>query len=335
MKRFFTTPKEDAAVNIDVCSEDATVHVCASAFASRKRQLMEKHVPGRPKKKLRGEDWRQKWYDAAESESYSSIGVWEPYEAEIINYHTADENSRVPILTEKISRNIPVLIITVGHQPFPVQLAHAANQCSFHADKMADQKPNGSLGVSSSCSKRSKRQVTVATCEKWQREFDRDYQTLLWLQCDVDTANRSLIDTLWCDVCRTYQTKIQYKRNFSAIWVTGSTNHKSSNIVDHSKSEQHIACMAYIYTDSATAQDEPVESYAPIARSLLRMDDSEKEKLKRKFEICYILAEEGITFFKYPTFHALAESQGVDIGSSYKGADCAKTFTHFIAESQQ
>ena len=61
---------------------------------------MEKRGPGKHKKKLRGEDWRQKWYDTAESESYSSIGVWE-YEAAIINYHTADENSRAPILPEK------------------------------------------------------------------------------------------------------------------------------------------------------------------------------------------------------------------------------------------
>ena len=61
---------------------------------------MENRGPVRPKKKLREEDWRQKWYDAAESESYSSIGVWELYEAAIINYHTADENSRAPILTK-------------------------------------------------------------------------------------------------------------------------------------------------------------------------------------------------------------------------------------------
>ena len=76
-------------------------------------------------------------------------------------------------------------------------------------------------------------------------------------------------------------------------------------------------------TDSAKARNEPVESYAPIASSLLRMEDSEKEKMKRKFEICYVLAREGVAFFKYPTLHALAESQGVDIGSSYRGAECA------------
>ena len=65
---------------------------------------MEKRDPGRPKKKLREEDWRQKWYAAAESESYSSIGVWEAYEAAIINYHTADENSRAPILQKNFTQ---------------------------------------------------------------------------------------------------------------------------------------------------------------------------------------------------------------------------------------
>ena len=67
----------------------------------RKRQLMENCSPGRPKKKLREENWRQKWYDAAESESYSSIGVWKSYEAAIVNHHTTDENSRASILTKE------------------------------------------------------------------------------------------------------------------------------------------------------------------------------------------------------------------------------------------
>ena len=131
-----------------------------------------------------------------------------------------------------------MLIITVGHRPFAVQFAHAASQFHFLSDKMAVRKRRGT-SASSSASKQSKRQVTVSTCEKWQRELDLDYQTLLWLRYDVDAANRSLVNTLRCEVCRTYQAKIQFKRNFSAVWMTGSTNHKRSNIVDHSKSEQH------------------------------------------------------------------------------------------------
>ncbi len=66
-------------------------------------------------------------------------------------------------------------------------------------------------------------------------------------------------------------------RNFSGVWVTGSTNHKSSNIVDHGNSTQHTACMAHMRAASARAQNKPAESYAPIARSLLVLGNQEKE----------------------------------------------------------
>lgn len=46
---------------------------------------------------------------------------------------------------------------------------------------MAEQKRAMSPIESSGAGKRSKWQVTVETCEKWQREFDKDYQTLLGL----------------------------------------------------------------------------------------------------------------------------------------------------------
>ena len=100
---------------------------------------------------------------------------------------------------------VGILHPTVGHRPFPVQFAHASGQFHFLSAIMAEQKRSVSGCSSSSASKQSKRQVTVATCEKWQREFNRSYQTLLWLHYDVDAANRSIVDTLWCEVCRIYR----------------------------------------------------------------------------------------------------------------------------------
>ena len=58
-----------------------------------------------------------------------------------------------------------------------------------------------------------------------------------------------------------------------------------------------------------------------------------KERMKYKFEICYVRAREGLAFLKYPLFHALAEQQGVELGSFIKTTDSAKVFTDFIAES--
>ena len=159
--------------------------------------------------------------------------------------------------------------------------------------------------------------------------------SLLWLRCDKDEANRSLVATLYCKVCRQFEDRIRGMRNFSSAWVTGTTNHRTSNVLDHAKSDQHIASMSRLREERAKAQNAPISSYAPIVRSLMVMIESEKERMKRKFEICYVLAREGLAFLKYPAFHVLAERQGVELGSSYKTADSAKLFIHLIAESQR
>ena len=64
------------------------------------------------------------------------------------------------------------------------------------------------------------------------------------------------------------------------------------------------------------------------------MDDAIKERMKKKFGICYVMAKEGLAFQKYPALHELEAQHGVDLGFAYKTKDSAKTFTHFIAESQ-
>ena len=176
--------------------------------------------------------------------------------------------------------------------------------------------------------------MSVSTFEKWQREYDREYQSLLWLRCNKDGTNRSVVETLWCDVCRRFEDRIRGMCNFSPAWLAGSTNHKTSNVLDHAKSEQHVASMARLQEQHARARDLPTSSYAPIVRSLMVLDQREKKRMQHKFEICYVLAREGLAFLKYPVFHALAERQGVELGSSYKTTDSARLFTRSIAESQ-
>jgi hypothetical protein len=59
------------------------------------------------------------------------------------------------------------------------------------------------------------------------------------------------------------------------------------------------------------------------------MSATDEGRMKKKFDICYIMAKEGLPFTKYPSHH------GVDLGSSYKNPPAAKSFIHFIAESQR
>ena len=180
--------------------------------------------------------------------------------------------------------------------------------------------------------KKAKRQVSVATFKKWQTNYEQEYQSLTWLRCDVDQRDRSLVGLLWCAVCRRFEERIRGVKNFSNVWVTGSSNHKSSNVLDHGRSEQHKVAMTRLRVEQSRA---PASTYAPIARSLLTMDKTVQEKMKKKFDICFVMAKENMAFRKYPALHELEVRHGVDLGESYKTKDSAKIFTHYIAESQR
>ena len=126
---------------------------------------------------------------------------------------------------------------------------------------------------------------------------------------------------LWCQACRNHERSITGIKNFSRSWIVGSTNQKTSNLVDHAKSEQHRAAMSRMYAESAKASKLPVTSYSPIARSLLTIDEGTQERLRKKFDICYVVAKQGLSFRKYPSIHALQERHDVNLGFSYKTVD--------------
>lgn len=77
------------------------------------------------------------------------------------------------------------------------------------------------------------------------------------------------------------------------------------------------------------------ELYAPIARYLLMLEESDRGRMRRKFDLCYLMAKEGIAFEKYSALYELEVRHNVELGGTYKTAPSAKLFTHYIAESQR
>ncbi len=66
----------------------------------------------------------------------------------------------------------------------------------------------------------------------------------------------------------------------------------------------------------ARASNQPVETYAPVLQMTLSVRPKDMSKLKNKFVF--------LPNREYRTFHSLAQRQGVNLGSSYKGCDYAK-----------
>ena len=195
-----------------------------------------------------------------------------------------------------------------------------------------------STALESSSTKQPRRQVSKETFLRWQRTYEKNYQSMMWLRAEIDDKDRSVVSTLWCVVCWEYETRIRGSKTFSWAWIKGSSNHKTSNIIDHTDSEPNKTAIMYFHRDQAKSRNEAITSYSPIAHSLLSptpMDPDARERVKKKIDTSYVLAKEHRFFLEYAAIHELEERYGVDLGSTYKNRDSAHNFIHYIAESQR
>ena len=182
--------------------------------------------------------------------------------------------------------------------------------------------------------KSGKRQVTKSTFEKWQHEHEREHQTLSWLRCELERDKRHVV-TLYCAVCRKYESSLQSLKNFTRAWITGSTNQKVSNVLDHATSEVHKVAMTRMQADTAKVRGGSAVLTTAIGRSMSTLDSETQARMRQKFELCFVMAKDSIPFAKYPALIQLEERHGVDLGHAYRTPESTKSFTGFIAKSQR
>ena len=70
---------------------------------------------------------------------------------------------------------------------------------------------------------------------------------------------------------------------------------------------------------------------AQIARALSTLDQDTASKLKRKFEIAYLICKEGLAFTKMSALCEHEEKHGVDLGAGYKNNQACAVF---VAQAQ-
>ena len=94
-------------------------------------------------------------------------------------------------------------IITVGHQPNSEPNLPRAENFSKRADTVAGLLASAIKGVVKSVADKKRWQAPVATFKQWQTEYEKEYQSLLWLCCTMDGA-RAIVRRHF-DVCCLYQ----------------------------------------------------------------------------------------------------------------------------------
>ena len=139
----------------------------------------------------------------------------------------------------------------------------------------------------------------MKTFERWQGQYNTEHKSLSWLRCERDPRDKTLVSVLWCEVCQKYEARIRGQKSFSKAWIEGMANQRTSNVLDHANSGQHKAAMSHYKADQAKTHNESAAVYAPIASLLMNMDAATKARMKRKFDICYVMAE-GMSFSNKP-----------------------------------
>ena len=130
-----------------------------------------------------------------------------------------------------------------------------------------------------------------------------------------------------------FKTRIATRRNFSGQWLLGAESVHISTIHDHARADQHIYAMSLLKQEHARSSGSGYSSYSPIAKALSKLSDEEEEQLWHKFDIAYFVAQERLSFPKYPRLYELEAHHGVAIGSTYTNEIAGKNFTHYITES--
>ena len=59
---------------------------------------------------------------------------------------------------------------------------------------------------------------------------------------------------------------------------------------------QHVLAMSLLAKENATSHGEGPSMYTPIVQALTRLPESEKARLKRKFDIAYLVTTESMSF---------------------------------------
>jgi len=63
------------------------------------------------------------------------------------------------------------------------------------------------------------------------------------------------------------------------------------------------------------------------------LSDVDHARMRKKFDISYLMAKEGIAFKKFAPVCNLESRHGVELGHAYRTAPSAKLFSHYIAEA--
>jgi len=121
-----------------------------------------------------------------------------------------------------------------------------------------------------------KRELTIATVEKWKLVHDKTMETGTWLKYE-EAEDKFHVAKLKCSVCVQFEQELKkISRNFSSAFIEGTSNLRTSSFLDHAKCETHKRAMEMW-------KHQQISTYGPERRNILLQNlDSAESEVSRK-----------------------------------------------------
>lgn len=164
------------------------------------------------------------------------------------------------------------------------------------------------------------------TVKKWQSELDPKKG---WFTYEVQNAK---VVRLSCKLCKTFEDKVKYCRNFNRAFITGVTDHskiKKDNVAKHGQSAMHKTALDYLRKPETRVE---LFRTTPIGRALNKWGDDEQSRVEKLIDIVYMLAKREKPFTMFRDIAELEKRHGVKLGETYVTDKKAQEFSECIAE---
>lgn len=200
-------------------------------------------------------------------------------------------------------------------------------------------------GVSQPPAKKKKNEKGAAAYEEkrrrtflpsWQK--DRPWLVFMPKQNDSQPSNEVTVSQstsqtassggeMFCEICKK-ASKTDKTIAQNNVFVEGCSSLRLESVKIHETSANHVRA-----TTIVTAKAEPEKT--PAYKMICLLNKETIEKLSKLFRTCHGLAVYNRPYSDYTWHSELDEIKGLILGKTYRTAEYAKVFTHFIANVER
>ena len=163
------------------------------------------------------------------------------------------------------------------------------------------------------------------------------YSGEVWLEVNIDPANKTNVSTLACKICKRFEDRINSIRNFNEVWVRdGSKRLLLHAAIEHAEGEPHEKAYDLHLKEQGLSIRQRSEVSNPNSGGVLCgvdvMKQKDFEKTKKKFETMYFVVKEELPITKFSKILELEERHGVELGNAYHNSMSGSIMIDFIGK---